>query len=150
MQKKIITKICRSIATLGPIGYLPAPGTMGTVAALPLAYALLAFSVTWQLTIIASLFLASYVIIDRALQSFATKDPSQIILDELVGTLVTFCGLVYSPVIFLAGFAFFRLYDITKPFGIRSLEKIPGSFGILIDDVGAGILAHLMLRLLFI
>jgi phosphatidylglycerophosphatase A len=149
MQKSFITQICTSIATLGPIGYLPAPGTMGTVAALPLAYGLLTFSVTWQLTIIASLFCISYFIIDRALQVFTSDDPSQIILDEVIGTLVTFCCLAYSPVTFLAGFAFFRLYDITKPFGIRSLEKIPGSFGILIDDVGAGILAHLILRLIF-
>ncbi len=150
MQKKLIPTICRSIATLGPIGYLSAPGTMGTLAALPLAYALLTFSLSWQLAIIVILFCMSYVIIDQALSSFTTDDPSQIILDEVIGTLVTFCGLSFSPVIFLTGFAFFRLYDIFKPFGIRSLEKIPGSFGILIDDVGAGVLAHLMLRLLFV
>ncbi len=149
MSKKIIPQICRFIATLGPIGYLSAPGTMGTVVTLPFVYLSLGLSVTWQLAIIAVLFFVSYFIVDQALSCFSTDDPSQIVLDEVIGTFVTFCGLVYSPIMFIVGFAFFRLYDIAKPFGIRSLEKIPGSFGILIDDVGAGILAHLMLRLLF-
>ncbi len=143
-----MSKILKSIATLGPIGYLPAPGTMGTIAALPLAYGISCMPVSWQLVVIMILFGVSYFVIGGALQYFKNFDPSQIILDEVLGTLVTFCGISYNPCIGLLGFVLFRLLDIFKPFGIHHLEKIPGSFGILIDDVAAGLLAHLILRLL--
>ncbi len=145
-----MSKILKRIATLGPIGYLPAPGTMGTIAALPVAYAISCMPVSWQLMMIMILFGISYFVIGGALQYFKNFDPSQIILDEVIGTLVTFCGISYSPVIGLLGFILFRLLDIFKPFGIHHLEKIPGSFGILIDDVAAGLLAHLILRLLLL
>ncbi|MDP3788112.1 MAG: phosphatidylglycerophosphatase A [Candidatus Chromulinivorax sp.] len=156
-----MSKILKRIATLGPIGYLPAPGTMGTIAALPLAYGISCMPVLWQLVIIMILFGISYFVIGGALKCFqesdlsgrsrkAKTDPSQIILDEVIGTLVTFCGISYSPFIGLLGFVLFRLLDIFKPFGIHHLEKIPGSFGILIDDVAAGLLAHLILRLLLL
>jgi phosphatidylglycerophosphatase A len=144
-----MSKILKWIATLGPIGYLPAPGTMGTIAALPLAYGISCMSTPWQLVIITLLFCISYFVIGGALKYFRNFDPSQIILDEVIGTLVTFCGMTYSPFACIIGFVLFRLLDIFKPFGIHHLEKIPGSFGILIDDVAAGLLAHLILRLLF-
>lgn len=145
-----MSKILKWFATLGPIGYLPAPGTMGTIAALPLAYGISCMPIVWQIVIIMILFGISYFVIGGALKYFQNFDPSQIILDEVIGTLVTFCGISYSPLIGVLGFILFRLLDIFKPFGIHHLEKIPGSFGILIDDVAAGLLAHLILRLLFI
>lgn len=142
-------KILKSIATLGFIGYFPAPGTMGTLVALPLAYGLSCASLHQQAAIIAILFGVSYFVIRAALKNFHVSDPSQIILDELIGTLVTFFGITYSPAAFFLGFVLFRLFDIFKPFGIRYLEKMPGAFGILIDDVAAGVCANLLLRYFF-
>ena len=149
MQKKLILILTKSIATLGFIGYFPAPGTMGTMVAFPLAYGLSLLTLPQQagVIIVASCF--SYFIIKRALQIFRTSDPSQIILDEVVGTLVTFYGISCSAKNFIAGFFLFRLFDIFKPCGIKSLEKLPGAWGVLLDDVVAGIFANLILRLLF-
>jgi phosphatidylglycerophosphatase A len=63
------------------------------------------------------LFGISYFVIGGALKYFQKTDPSQIILDEVIGTLVTFFGISYSPLIGLLGFILFRLLDIFKPFG---------------------------------
>lgn len=144
-------KILQWIVTLGPIGYLPAPGTMGTIATLPLAYVLSFLPFAYQLIALAALSCAAYFVICRALPNFAgATDPSQIIIDEVIGTLVTFVGFRYHPLVWICGFLLFRLFDIFKPCGIRKLEKIPGGFGILIDDVVAGLWAHSILRLLFL
>ncbi|MBV8660528.1 MAG: phosphatidylglycerophosphatase A [Candidatus Dependentiae bacterium] len=143
-------KILKSIATLGFIGYFPAPGTMGTLVALPCAYGLSCMGLYEQVAIIATLFCISYFVIQVALKNFHVSDPSQIILDEVIGTLVTFYGIVYSPTVFFIGFVLFRLFDIFKPFGIRYLEKVPGSLGVLIDDIAAGICANLLLRYFFL
>ena len=147
-MQRIIVKISKSIATLGPIGYLYAPGTMGTIATLPLAYGLSYLSLSWQAAIIMIVSYVSYFITHEALKNFSTQDPSHIILDEVIGTLVTFFAISYSPINFFIGFVIFRLFDIFKPFGIRYLEKIPGALGVLADDVAAGILANIVLRLL--
>ncbi len=143
-------KSLKSIATLGRIGYLPAPGTMGTIAALPLAYGLSLVSMPWQVVIAIVVSIISYFVIDRALQFFTTSDPSQIILDEVAGTLVTFCCVGFSPMAFFVGFVLFRLLDIFKPCGISYVEKLPGAWGVLLDDVVAGVVANLILRLFFV
>lgn len=150
MQKQLILKISKYSATLGPIGYLPAPGTMGTIVTLPLAYLLSFMPLSLQFVIIMIVCALSYGIIHNALKSFTMTDPSHIILDEVMGTLVTFYGIGWNPIAFLVGFILFRLNDIFKPFGIRYIEKIPGAFGVLLDDLAAGFVAQIFLRLLFL
>lgn len=145
-----MAKILKWIATLGPIGYLPAPGTMGTLAVMPFAFVMSSMSLYWQFSITILSFPVFYLVIGGALRHFRTSDPSQIVIDEVMGALVTFCAIPYNPYSMVVGFVLFRLFDIFKPFGIGKLEKIGGSFGILIDDVVAGLFAHLILRLLFI
>lgn len=136
----------KNCVTLGYIGYFPAPGTMGTLAALPLAYGLSWLSVWLQAAALILLICVSYYIIDKVLPSFSCTDPSEIILDEVIGILVTFVGISYSPVNFCIGFIAFRFFDILKPCGIQYLEKIPGAWGILLDDIAAGLCAHFILR----
>jgi phosphatidylglycerophosphatase A len=80
------------------------------------------------------------------------KDPSEVILDEFAAMPLVFLfnpyvyGGATSLVFILLGFLFFRLFDITKPFGIKALEKLPGGFGIVLDDVMAAIYANLALQ----
>jgi phosphatidylglycerophosphatase A len=80
------------------------------------------------------------------------KDPSEVILDEFAAMPLVFLfnphvyGGATSLVFVLLGFLFFRLFDITKPFGIKALEKLPGGFGIVLDDVMAAIYANLALQ----
>ena len=67
-------------------------------------------------------------------------------IDEIVGMLVTLAFLIPSFKILITGFIFFRLFDIIKPPPVRLSEKLPGGWGIMMDDIIAGIYAHLVLR----
>jgi phosphatidylglycerophosphatase A len=89
-----------------------------------------------------------------ALERRHGEDPSLVVIDEVAGMIVTYMGVATGPLGWLAGFFWFRLFDILKPFGVRRLEKLGGGggLGIMADDVGAGILAcaatHATIRLL--
>lgn len=76
------------------------------------------------------------------------KDPSHVVIDEVAGQLVTLiaCPIVWRAL--LAGFILFRVFDILKPPPIRSLEKLPEGTGIVVDDLGAGVYALVVLQLL--
>lgn len=144
------TKIVKHIATLGTFGYLPAPGTIGSMLALPCAYLLSYATFPYNYTLLLGSILFAFYGINKALPSFNHADPSAIIIDECAGMLVTLHGFSYHPLIFCAGFILFRLFDIFKPLGIHYVEKLPGAYGVLLDDIGAGICAHLVLRYFFI
>jgi phosphatidylglycerophosphatase A len=78
----------------------------------------------------------------------ADKDPGCIVIDEIVGMAVTFFAVEFSWTAAMAGFVLFRFFDILKPFPIRYLEKrYSGGFGVVIDDVAAGIMSNLVLRI---
>ena len=144
------------IATLGPLGRLKAPGTWGSAAGL-LWWALvvrLAHAKGWQheLAFDALVVLMAILLCGVAAAILGKKDPSSIVLDEFAAMPLVFLfnphvsGGPTSFVFILLGFLFFRLFDITKPFGIKALEKLPGGFGIVLDDVMAAIYANLALQ----
>ncbi len=139
-------KIITSLATLGPLGYAPAPGTIGTLVALPLACAISFLSIFWQVAVIGLMITLSCFIVHHALSYFKQKDPSQIILDEVVGCLVTFFAISYSVQTWMFGFVLFRFFDIFKPCGIAQIEKLPGVWGVVFDDLLAGLFANLIVR----
>ncbi|MFC1845525.1 phosphatidylglycerophosphatase A [Candidatus Dependentiae bacterium] len=136
------------MATLGPIGYLPAPGTMATIATLPLVYFLFWLNMSHQfhILLVVLITMTSFKIVGRALDQFKVRDPSEIVLDELVGCLVTFCCIPISFFSLALGFVAFRLFDIFKPLGLSKTELLYGSLGVVIDDVLAGLFAHVVVR----
>ncbi len=76
------------------------------------------------------------------------KDSSKVVIDEIAGMCV---AILFVPVkwpYLLAGFLLFRFFDIVKPFYIMRLEKLPGGWGVMLDDVGAGLYAHLVLSVM--
>ncbi len=75
------------------------------------------------------------------LEKIHGEDPSLVVIDEVAGMLVTYLGVTTGPLGWLAGFFWFRFFDIFKPLGVRKLEKLNGGLGIMLDDVGAGVLA---------
>lgn len=138
------------IASGGYCGFFPfAPGTIGSVAALPFAFLLSGLS-TAAACIALILFsgMAMWVA-DQAESISGCSDPGFIVIDEIAGMLFTLLGLPFGLRIVLAGFILFRIMDVIKPFPIGYLEsKIPGGAGVVIDDVVAGILCNGILWIL--
>ncbi len=135
----------KNSVTFGPIGYFYAPGTWGSLCALPFVYFISNFSFLYQLVALFFVCLISYYLIRKSLPFFVEKDPSSIIIDEFVGCCITFFYIPYSATTLGIGFLLFRFFDIIKPLGIRYCEELPGAFGILLDDCYAGLLAHIIL-----
>jgi len=145
-------KLATLIATWFGCGYTPkAPGTVGSLAALAIA-ALLAYYAGWgplQFAFLSAVALAPAIwASDRTAARLHLKDPSVIVVDEVLGQWVALAGarpLNWKSM--LAAFALFRLFDIWKPHPVRALEAVKGGAGIVLDDVAAGIYAALVLFL---
>lgn len=139
------------ISTLGPLGYAPASGTVATIFCLPLVYLLSQLGAIAYAASTVAILLASLLVISAVLNNFKSKDPSEIVLDELVGILITFLFVKVSVVTLLVGLILFRFFDILKPVGITRLEQLSGSYGIVLDDALAGVyscvLLHIFIRL---
>jgi phosphatidylglycerophosphatase A len=141
--------LCVRLATLGPIGYFVAPGTVATLVTMPCMY-LLRTSLNSELYLLVLLgaVLLSIPIINSALEYFKDfQDPSQVVLDEVLGCLITFYAIPLSWATMLAGFLLFRFFDITKWFGIEKAEHLVGAWGIVMDDLLAGVLANVVLQI---
>lgn len=140
----INARISCFIATLGPIGYLPAPGTCGTLCAAILMYALhTSLDSKWvDIIFVLGICIATYAI-EQALPCFKEKDPSQIVIDEFVGFTLLTCLVPVEPVTYIVGFLLFRFFDIVKPLGIKDAESYDGALGIILDDVYAAIYASI-------
>jgi phosphatidylglycerophosphatase A len=142
------------VATFLGIGRLrPGPGTWGSLATV-LLWWLLASHLSPVARLAAILILIVIVVaigIPAATleaRGSGKKDPSHVVIDEVAGQLVT---LIASPIVWqalLAGFILFRGFDIVKPFPIRRLEALPEGTGIVVDDLGAGIYALIVMQLL--
>jgi len=139
------------IATIGPLGYSPvAPGTVGSVLSC-LIYILFRPDVLLLSIIIPIGFIAGVLVSDRTERLLNEKDSSHIVVDELVGYLVSVFLIPFSIPNAVLAFLLFRAFDIVKPTPIRQLERrIPGGLGIMIDDILAGVYANLVLRLILV
>jgi len=141
--------IAKIIATFFYVGLIPVgPGTFGTLAAIPLFYALSFTSLYLYLTITVLIVLISVWASTVAEEIFNKTDPGQVVADEVSGFLVTM--ILVPPTIsnIFLGFLLFRFFDITKPYPVRKFEKLPGGWGIVIDDVAAGVYACITLHIL--
>lgn len=138
------------IAVLGGLGYAPlAPGTIASLTGgLPTAWALSAIqSPGWRGASLLLLLIISWLACEAAARKLGKKDPQEVVVDELAGTVVTLYSLPVNGLTLAAGFVLFRIFDIWKPWPIREADaRVPGGLGILLDDILAGILAHLTLR----
>jgi len=76
------------------------------------------------------------------------KDPSKVVLDEVIGMWITMMFVPFTPLYVLIGFGLFRFFDIAKPLGIRKLESLKGGVGVMADDILAGIYANIILRII--
>ena len=147
---KFSDKAVLFLATGFYIGYIPiAPGTFGTILSLPLCYVLASLELFPAIIMTALLVVLAVWIADSAEKLLRANDPGCIVVDEIVGMVVTLVGLPFNLTTALIGFIIFRILDIAKPFPIRALDKrLPGGYGVVADDVAAGVIANLLLRLI--
>ena len=135
----------------GFIGNIPfAPGTFGSLLGLPLCFLLSKVNL-WVSIPFLLIFVALAVwVCDKAQQLIQVKDPGCIVIDEISGMMVSLAGIPFNPISAVAGFVIFRLLDIFKPFPIRAIEKkMSGGAGIVLDDIAAGIISNIILRIAF-
>ncbi len=124
-----------------------APGTFGTLIAVPL-YLVLASHSTWiYITITMVLLISGIWICGRSARNLGVHDHSGIVLDEIVGFLIAMALVPVRWYWLLLGFVLFRLFDIIKPWPIRLIDqRVSGGTGIMLDDVIAGLFALLVLQ----
>jgi phosphatidylglycerophosphatase A len=137
------------LATGFYIGNIPfAPGTFGSLIGLPLSFALAGVSPASAILCTLLFIFLAICIADAAEKILKQNDPGCIVIDEIAGMVVTLIGLPFNLNTVVIGFIIFRILDILKPFPIRNLDKrIPGGLGVVADDVAAGIIANLLLRI---
>lgn len=137
------------MATGCRIGYVPvAPGTFGSLEGLMASWLLSRTSPAAAL-VLTLVFIALAVWVSHEAEGvLGRKDPGCVVIDEVAGMMVTLVGLPFTWITAGLGFLLFRILDILKPPPVRNLQDgLPGGLGIVMDDVAAGILANLMLRI---
>jgi phosphatidylglycerophosphatase A len=140
------------LATGFGVGYSPvAPGTLGTLIAIPVFYFLSNISSpVYEITLIGFFFLSVWIS-ENAEIFFDKKDDQKIVIDEIMGFLVTMLWIPKTTILIIIGFFLFRFFDILKPFPIRRLEqKLKGGYGVVLDDVLAGVYANIVIEMLLV
>lgn len=146
-----------NFATVGPVGRVKrAPGTVGAFAGL-LYFVVLFAALPWWLVVLLSLppLYLAVAMCGEAEFRLGQRDPGMIVLDEFVVMPLCFIGWQALPAVwaqdapwavFLAGFGLFRLFDISKPLGISRLQRLPGGWGVVADDVAAALVSCAVLH----
>lgn len=153
----LLERVSLWIGTGLGLGFSPkAPGTVGAIWGIPLAWLLMQLpNVAGQLVVLVGLYLVGIPICTSAAKTLGKKDPGEVVWDEIATVPIVFlfveARLMSRPEILLLGFALHRLFDISKPPPVRNLEKLPDGLGIMSDDVAAGaygcVAMHLVLWL---
>ena len=136
------------IATCGYIGFAPvAPGTVGSAAGVAVFYLIRGVEAAWaQPLLLAVLFAAGVWAASIAEQALGGTDPGPVVIDEVVGMLITLLWLPVTPLGAFAGFLVFRVLDVVKPWPSRQFESLHGGLGIMADDAMAAVYGHLLMR----
>lgn len=144
-----MSRVARLLATVGGAGYLPvAPGTWGSAAGVLLVAAVRMGGVPVRLEIAALLVVLAIGVWSAGVTGrlMGDEDPGPVVIDEVVGQWITLLWLPLTWQTVLLGFLLFRVFDIVKPFPARQCEQLPGGWGVMFDDVMAGIYGQLVLR----
>ena len=131
------------------VGLIPfVPGTLGSAVGLLIAWMTHFNWFIYILTMIALLGIGYWSV--NRLDLSANKDPGFVVVDETIGMMLTLVAMPLDFNCYIAGFFLFRLFDVIKPYPCRQWERLPGYWGILCDDLGAGVYAWLILAYLFL
>ncbi|MEE9221035.1 MAG: phosphatidylglycerophosphatase A [candidate division NC10 bacterium] len=144
-KQTLSDRLVVAIATGVYVGYLPpAPGTLGSLLGLLLLWPLKPGTVQ----VLVTLFLigVGIVVADQAARVIGGQDPPAIVIDEIAGIAVATLLLPPQVQERVVAFVIFRLFDVIKPFPARQAERLPGGFGIVGDDLIAGLYTNLLVR----
>jgi phosphatidylglycerophosphatase A len=143
-----MTRLGIFFATCGYLGYVPiAPGTFGSAAGLAVFVAVRATgSTAVELITIAVLFALGVWSGTVAERHFGGVDPAPVVLDEVVGMLVTLALLPVNASGAVVGFLIFRIFDVIKPWPSARFEHLPGGLGVMADDGMAAVYGNLVMR----
>ncbi len=139
-----------AIATMGPCGHAPvAPGTAGSAAGLLLFWAVRSSgSLVVEGLVLLAVTAIGVMVASRAESAYGRRDPGLIVIDETAGMLLTLAAVPVGLGGAVVGFLAFRLFDVVKPFPARRAERLPAGWGVMADDLVAGLYAQALLRLL--
>ncbi len=145
MKKNIV----HWIATCGPIGEIRiAPGTFGSLVAIPFILLTKDFPPLFLLVLSLMVFVGIWSSGVTA-RDFGQHDPGKVVIDEVCGMMISFLFVPsISWILLIIGFIGFRFFDITKPYPIRLCERFPSGYGIVLDDLAAGLYTNLILQVL--
>jgi phosphatidylglycerophosphatase A len=145
LNEKLITFLATGFGS----GLVPvAPGTAGTLVGVLIC--LLCLPMPWivRLFFVLVLLALSFYVSGQAEKIYQKKDDQRIVIDEIIGLQITMLPVAINALNLCAGFVLFRIFDIFKPFPLRNLQELPGGWGVVSDDVGAGIYAGFLMWLL--
>ena len=135
------------VATGSYVGYSPiAPGTCGALLGFMVFLLLARMPIALYGLVLAGVILLGVWISGEAEHFLRQKDASPIVIDEIAGMLVTYMAVPVSPIPLICGFICFRLFDIFKPF--PRIETLPAGWGVMCDDLLAGLLAQGCIRVI--
>jgi len=126
-----------------------APGTVGTLMAVPIYLAMSGLELPWFIFIVVLITIVGFYICDQSSKLLGVHDHPGIVWDEFAGFLITMIAVPFDWLWLLLGFVLFRFFDIVKPWPIKPVDaKLKGGLGIMLDDVIAGIFAGICLHLI--
>jgi len=144
-------KVILAIGTGLGAGYAPlCPGTLGTLWGVIIYFwiGVITTNLLWYLGVVLGILILGVWVAGECEFFLEKKDHPAIVIDEVGGFLVGMIGISFSPLFLVLGFILFRIFDIVKPFRIDRLHRLPAGWGIMADDLAAGVLTNLFLRVL--
>lgn len=132
------------------VGYLPMSGTFATIFCFPIVVIFNKLGFLTKVIFIISFLIFSIFISSKAEKFFNNKDDKRIVIDEVIGFLFAMIGIKLSFFNFILCFLIFRFFDVLKIFGIKKIQKLPSGFGVVIDDVLAGILSNITMKVVLL
>ena len=155
----MMNKLIRGIATVFGIGYIPyAQGTLASLVGLGL-YLLIYHCREWldmsygswqlfYMSITGFVIITGFLVSGRAERIFGKKDSQHIVIDEVSGMLLALLFIPFNVFYIGAGFALYRLFDIIKIYPLNRLERLPAGWGIMLDDLAAGLYVTIILQVI--
>ena len=139
--------LATAFATFLGVGFFPvAPGTAATAAGIVLVF-FLQSSLVGYITVMLLLLVIAIPVCTYMEKQLNCKDPGILVIDEVVGVMIALVGLPLTWPVAIVGFFLFRAFDMFKIYPINRLEALPGGFGIMLDDVMAGLYTNIILHL---